>query len=51
MQNICMVDGSTHGLFSASSIVGSSYVLVFVGICAITCVSNKGLVCGMKSWY
>ena len=36
-----MVDGSTRGLFSSGGIVGSSYVIVFAGMCAITCVFRK----------
>ena len=43
-----MVEGSTHGLFISVGIVGSLYVIVFNDMCAITCVSRKGLcmVCG-----
>ena len=28
-------------------IIGSFYVIVFAGMCAITCVSWKGLICAM----
>ena len=34
-----MEDGSTRGLFIPIGIVGSSYVSIFAGMCAITCVS------------
>ena len=34
-----MEDGSTRGLFISIGIVGSSYVSISVGMCAITCVS------------
>ena len=44
---MCMVDGSTRGLFSSSGIVGSSYVIVSASMCAITCVSRKGPMYGM----
>ena len=37
-----MVDDSTQGLFSPIDMVGSSYVIVSAGMCAITCVSRKG---------
>ena len=44
---MCMVDGSTQGLFSSSGIVGSSYVILFANMCAITCVSRKGSIYGV----
>ena len=44
---MCMVDGSTQGLFSSSSIVGSSYVIVSIDMYAITCVSGKGPMYGV----
>ena len=34
-----MEDGSTWGLFISIGIVGSLYVIVSAGMCAITCVS------------
>ena len=34
-----MEDGSTRGLFISIGIVGSAYVIVSIGMCAITCVS------------
>ena len=34
-----MEDGSTRGLFISIGIVGSSYVIISTGMCAITCVS------------
>ena len=34
-----MEDGSTQSLFISIGIVGSSYVIVFAGMCAITYVS------------
>ena len=34
-----MEDGSTRGLFISIDIVGSLYVIVSAGMCAITCVS------------
>ena len=46
-----MVDGSTRGLFSYRGIVGSSYVIVSVGMCAITFVSGKSLMYGVWFWY
>ena len=36
-----MVDGSTLDLFISIDIVGSLYVIVSTGMCAITCVSEK----------
>ena len=42
-----MVDGSTRGLFSFRGIVGSLYVIVFAGICAITYVFGKGPMYGV----
>ena len=39
---MCMVDGSTQGLFNSSGIVGSTYVIVSAGMCAITWVFRKG---------
>ena len=42
-----MVDGSTWGLFISIGIIGSSYVIVSAGMCAITCVSGKGPTCGV----
>ena len=42
-----MVDGSTRGLFISIGIVGFSYIIISVGMCAITCVSQKGPVCGV----
>ena len=44
---MCMVNGSIRGLFISIGIVGSSYVNVSAGICAITCVSWKGPMCGV----
>ena len=37
-----MVDGSIRCLLISIGIVGSSYVIVSTGMCAITCVSRKG---------
>ena len=34
-----MEDGSTRGLFISIGIIGSSYVIVYADMCAITCVS------------
>ena len=48
---MCMEDGSTLGLLISISIVGSSYVIVSAGICAITCVSRNGPMCGEWFWY
>ena len=42
-----MVDGSTQGLFISIGIVGSSYVIVSAGMSAITCVCQKGPMCGV----
>ena len=42
-----MVDGSTRGLFISIGIVDPLYVIVSAGICAITCVSQKGLMCSV----
>ena len=42
-----MVDGSTRGLSNSIGIVGSSYVIVSAGMCAIICVSGKGPMCGV----
>ena len=42
-----MEANSTRGLFISIGIVGSSYIIVSAGMCAITCVSWKGLVCGV----
>ena len=39
--NMCIVDGSTQGLFISIDIVGSSYVIVSASMCAIPCVSGK----------
>ena len=36
-----MVDGSTRGLFISIGFVGSLYVIVSVGICAIICVWER----------
>ena len=44
---MCMVNGSIRGLFISIGIVGSLYVNVSAGICAITCVSWKGPMCGV----
>ena len=49
MHRMCIVDGSTFGLFISGGIVGSSYVIVSVGICAITCVSGKSPMYGV--WF
>ena len=45
-----MVDGFTQGLFISIGIVGSLYVIVSVGMCAITCkdlcvVCDFGTIC------
>ena len=40
-------DGSTRGLFISIGIVGSSYVIVSVEMCVITCVFWKGPMCGV----
>ena len=40
------MDGSTLGLFISVGIVGSLYVIVCAGMCVITCVSQKGPMCG-----
>ena len=42
-----MEDDSTRGLFISIGIVGSSYVIVSASMCAITCVSWKGPMCGV----
>ena len=42
-----MVDGSTQGLFISIGIFGSSYIIVCVGMCTMTCVSQKGPMCGV----
>ena len=44
---MCMKADSTRGLFISIGIVGSSYVIVSAGMCAITCVSWKGPMCGV----
>ena len=44
---MCMADGSTRGLFISIGIVGSLYIIVSIGMCIITCVSQKGPVCGV----
>ena len=44
---MCMVDGSTQGLFNSSGIVGSSYVIISAGMCVITCVFGKGPMYGV----
>ena len=44
---MCVEDGSTLGLFTSIGIVGSSYVIVSARMCAITCVSWKGPMCGV----
>ena len=44
---MCIEDGSTLGLYISIGIVGSSYVIVSAGMCAITCVSWKGPMCGV----
>ena len=44
---MCMVDGSTRGLFISIGIVGSLYVMVYASMCVITCVSRKGPMCGV----
>ena len=41
MYRMRMVDGSTHGFLSSWGIFGSSYVIVFTRMCAITCVLEK----------
>ena len=46
-----MVNGSIRGLFSSRGIVGSLYVIVSASMCAITCVSGKGPMCGVWFWY
>ena len=46
-----MEDGSTLGLLISIGIVGSSYVIVCAGMCATTCVSRKGPMCGVWFWY
>ena len=51
MHRMCMVDGSTFGLFSFGSIVGFLYIIVSAGMCAITCVFRKGSMYGMWFWY
>ena len=38
-----MVDIFNRGLLSFRDIIDSSYVIVSVGMCIITCVSRKGL--------
>ena len=35
-----------EGMFSIG-IVGSLYIIVYAGMCAITCVSRKGPMCGV----
>ena len=42
-----MEDGSTRGLFISIGIVGSLYVIVSAGMYVITCVSQKGPMCGV----
>ena len=44
---MCIVDGSTQGLFSSSGIVGSSYIIVSTSMCVVTCVSGKGPMYGV----
>ena len=44
---MCIEDGSTLGLYISLGIVGSSYVIVSAGMCAITCVFWKGPMCGV----
>ena len=42
-----MVDGSTLGLFISIGIFGFLYVIVSASMCAITCVFEKGPMCGV----
>ena len=44
---MCMVVGSTWGLFSFSGIVGFSYVIVSASMCAITWMSRNGSMYGV----
>ena len=46
-----MMNGSIHDSLVSCGLVGSSYLVVFVGIWVITCVSGKGPKCGVKFWY
>ena len=47
IHKIRMVDGSTRGLFIFNGIIGSSYVIVYVDMCTITCMSRKGPMFGV----
>ena len=44
---MCMVDGSTCGFFNSSGIVGSTFAIMFIGMCNITYVSGKCPMCGV----
>ena len=46
-----MEDGSTLDLLISIGIVGSSYIIVSTSMCAITCVSRNGPMCGVWFWY
>ena len=48
MHRMCMADGSICGLFNSRGMFGFLYVNVSAGIYAITCVSRKGPICGVK---
>ena len=40
---MCMVDGSTRGLFISIGIVGSLYVIVSAGMCLLHVYLKRGL--------
>ena len=46
-----MVDGSICALVNSRGMFGLSYVSVSPRMCAMTCVSRKELMCGVKFWY
>ena len=48
---ICIASGSICGLFGSDGIVGSTYLIVTAAKWAITCVSGKGPIYGVRFWY
>ena len=48
MHRMYMDDGSICGLFNFGGMFGSSYISISTRIYAITCVSRKGPMCGVK---
>ena len=48
INRMCMAKDSICGLFNSRGMFGSLYVNISIGIHAITCVSRKGSMCGVK---